>query len=138
MGDDVEEYSSFLDWYVGLIRFVIMMDWWLMKRLAGWFKGLSSSFLSARTARLLILAGTDRLDKELMIGQMQGESLLPPPYRIYALIHSSKGKFQMEVFSSGVGHNLQEDDPTRLAEVLIEFWRRNERVIKGVKKVGDV
>jgi len=46
------------------------------------------SFLAARTARLLILAGTDRLDKELMIGQMQG-------------------KFQMEVVP-GVGHMVQE------------------------------
>lgn len=40
----------------------------------GWFSGLSSKFLSARGAKLLILAGTDRLDKELMIGQMQGTS----------------------------------------------------------------
>lgn len=39
----------------------------------GWFKGLSAAFLAARTARLLVLAGTDRLDKELMIGQMQGK-----------------------------------------------------------------
>ena len=35
--------------------------------------GLSSKFLAVRTARLLVLAGTDRLDKELMIGQMQGK-----------------------------------------------------------------
>jgi len=82
-----------------------------------WFTGLSSKFLAARTARLLVLAGTERLDKELMIGQMQG-------------------KFQLVVIS-GVGHMLQEDDPTRLAEVLVEFWRRNERVIAGIKKVGD-
>lgn len=82
-----------------------------------WFTGLSSKFLSARTARLLVLAGTERLDKELMIGQMQG-------------------KFQLVVIP-GVGHMLQEDDPTRLAEVLVEFWRRNERVIAGVKKVGE-
>lgn len=54
----------------------------------GWFKGLSSGFLACRTARLLVLAGTDRLDKELMIGQMQG-------------------KFQMEVMPD-VGHMLQE------------------------------
>ena len=38
-----------------------------------WFKGLSSKFLSAKGGKLLLLAGTDRLDKELMIGQMQGE-----------------------------------------------------------------
>jgi len=53
-----------------------------------WFQGLSQCFLSARSARLLILAGTDRLDKELMIGQMQG-------------------KFQMEVVPN-VGHMLHE------------------------------
>jgi protein phosphatase methylesterase 1 len=37
-----------------------------------WFTGMSSKFLSGRGAKLLLLAGTDRLDKELMIGQMQG------------------------------------------------------------------
>ncbi|KAF8872590.1 Alpha/Beta hydrolase protein [Infundibulicybe gibba] len=85
---------------------------------SSWFTGLSSHFLAARTARLLVLAGTDRLDKELMIGQMQG-------------------KFQMEVVP-GVGHMLQEDDPTRLAEILVDFWRRNERVVTGIKRVGDL
>ncbi|KAK7043888.1 Protein phosphatase methylesterase 1 [Paramarasmius palmivorus] len=83
-----------------------------------WFTGLSKQFLSARSARLLILAGTDRLDKELMIGQMQG-------------------KFQMEVVP-GVGHVLHEDDPTRLAEILVEFWRRNERLVAGIKRVGEL
>jgi protein phosphatase methylesterase 1 len=39
-----------------------------------WFNGMSSKFLTARGAKLLILAGTDRLDKELMIGQMQGKT----------------------------------------------------------------
>ncbi|KAL2000511.1 hypothetical protein VTN02DRAFT_2979 [Thermoascus thermophilus] len=38
-----------------------------------WFVGLSRKFLEARGGKLLMLAGTDRLDKELMIGQMQGE-----------------------------------------------------------------
>ena len=39
----------------------------------GWFVGLSQKFLDAKGGKLLLLAGTDRLDKELMIGQMQGE-----------------------------------------------------------------
>lgn len=39
----------------------------------GWFTGLSSRFLTCRAARLLILAETDNLDQELMIGQMQGK-----------------------------------------------------------------
>jgi protein phosphatase methylesterase 1 len=101
----------------------------------GWFIGLSSKFLTVRAARLLVLAGTDRLDKELMIGQMQG-------------------KFQMEVVPD-VGHMLHEvrihvldchgivltshkDNPHRIGEILVEFWRRNERVVIGVKKVGEL
>ncbi|KAF8589894.1 protein phosphatase methylesterase [Ramaria rubella] len=84
---------------------------------SNWFTGLSSTFLAVRTARLLVLAGTERLDKELMIGQMQG-------------------KFQLVVVPK-VGHMVHEDDPTRLAEILVEFWRRNDRVILGVKKVGE-
>ncbi|EJT97458.1 protein phosphatase methylesterase [Dacryopinax primogenitus] len=83
----------------------------------GWFTNLSSRFLTARTARLLLLAGTERLDKPLMIGQMQG-------------------KFQLVVIP-GVGHHLQEDDPARTAGVVLEFWSRNERVFAGVKKVGE-
>ncbi|CAL1713614.1 unnamed protein product [Somion occarium] len=85
---------------------------------SSWFTGLSSKFLLTRTARLLVLAGAERLDKELMIGQMQG-------------------KFQLVVLAN-VGHMVHEDDPGRLAEVLVEFWRRNERVVIGVKKVGEL
>ncbi|KAF7375637.1 Protein phosphatase methylesterase 1 [Mycena sanguinolenta] len=82
----------------------------------GWFTGLSAAFLQARTARLLLLAGTDRLDRELMIGQMQG-------------------KFQMAVVP-GVGHVLHEDDPTHVAEILLEFWRRNDRLRMPAKVKG--
>jgi protein phosphatase methylesterase 1 len=38
----------------------------------GWFTGLNKRFLEARGGKLLLLAGTDRLDKDMMIGQMQG------------------------------------------------------------------
>jgi protein phosphatase methylesterase 1 len=37
-----------------------------------WFVGLSKKFLGAKGGKLLLLAGTDRLDTELTIGQMQG------------------------------------------------------------------
>lgn len=87
----------------------------------GWFQGLSKRFLSARTARLLLLAGTDRLDKELMVGQMQG-------------------KYQLTVFPD-VGHCLQEDAPEKTAKLLVDFWRRNEvtpgKLGIGLKRVGD-
>ncbi|KAJ7629761.1 Alpha/Beta hydrolase protein [Mycena polygramma] len=81
-----------------------------------WFTGLSAAFLAARAARLLLLAGTDRLDKPLMIAQMQG-------------------KFQMVVVN-GVGHVLHEDDPTHVAEILLDFWRRNDRLRMPVKVKG--
>ena len=38
-----------------------------------WFVGLSKKFLEAKGGKLLLLAGTDRLDTELTIGQMQGK-----------------------------------------------------------------
>jgi protein phosphatase methylesterase 1 len=38
----------------------------------GWFVGLSKKFLGAKGGKLLLLAGTDRLDTELTIAQMQG------------------------------------------------------------------
>ena len=40
-----------------------------------WFVGLSRKFLESRGGKLLLLAGTDRLDTELTIGQMQGKLL---------------------------------------------------------------
>ncbi|KAI4247688.1 MAG: hypothetical protein L6R40_001274 [Gallowayella cf. fulva] len=72
-----------------------------------WFTGLSKKFLEARGGKLLILAGTDRLDKELMIGQMQG-------------------KYQLQVFPDA-GHFIQEDQPEKTALVVADFYRRNDR-----------
>ncbi|KAF1832954.1 protein phosphatase methylesterase [Decorospora gaudefroyi] len=72
-----------------------------------WFTGMSGKFLSGKGAKLLVLAGTDRLDKELMIGQMQG-------------------KFQLHVFPAA-GHFLHEDLPEKTAEVVVEFVKRNDR-----------
>ncbi|KAK6330283.1 carboxyl methyl esterase activity protein [Orbilia blumenaviensis] len=72
-----------------------------------WFIGLSRKFLEARGGKLLILAGTDRLDKELTIGQMQG-------------------KYQLLVLPE-VGHFLHEDAPEKTAIALVEFYKRNDR-----------
>ncbi|KAL4979431.1 protein phosphatase methylesterase 1 [Aspergillus desertorum] len=72
-----------------------------------WFVGLSRKFLEARGGKLLLLAGTDRLDKELMIGQMQG-------------------KYQLQVFPDA-GHFIQEDQPARTAQILVDFYKRNDR-----------
>lgn len=45
-----------------------------------WFVGLSKKFLGAKGGKLLLLAGTDRLDTELTIGQMQGRLWNMCPY----------------------------------------------------------
>eukprot|EP00026_Physarum_polycephalum_P005422 Phypoly_transcript_05456.p1 GENE.Phypoly_transcript_05456~~Phypoly_transcript_05456.p1 ORF type:complete len:346 (+),score=47.79 Phypoly_transcript_05456:842-1879(+) len=70
----------------------------------GWFTDLSTLFLQTRCARMLLLAGCDRLDKTLTVGQMQG-------------------KFQMTVLPS-VGHLVQEDSPDATANALISFATR--------------
>lgn len=62
---------------------------WVILNVVGWFTDLSKHFLMTKAAKLLILAGTDRLDKDLTIAQMQG-------------------KFQLVVFPT-CGHAIQED-----------------------------
>ncbi|CAK7264776.1 Protein phosphatase methylesterase 1 [Sporothrix epigloea] len=73
----------------------------------GWFVGLSKKFLSARGGKLLLLAGTDRLDTELTIGQMQG-------------------KYALQVFPEA-GHFIHEDLPEKTAVTLVDFYNRNNR-----------
>jgi len=72
----------------------------------GWFQGLSQRFLSSPGAKMLLLAGVDRLDKDLTVGQMQG-------------------KFQMQVLPQ-VGHTVHEDNPERVAELIASFLVRNK------------
>ena len=71
--------------YVCVYVYIVEEHW------RGWFEGISTQFLAAPGAKLLLLAGVDRLDKELTIAQMQG-------------------KFQMHVFN-GAGHSIHEDAP---------------------------
>ena len=66
-----------------------------------WFKGLTQCFLDVRVPKQLLLAGSDRMDKELTIAQMQG-------------------KFKLTVIEN-VGHNMQEDNPKRVAESFMHF-----------------
>uniref|UniRef100_A0A0N5BWR3 Protein phosphatase methylesterase 1 n=1 Tax=Strongyloides papillosus TaxID=174720 RepID=A0A0N5BWR3_STREA len=69
-----------------------------------WFKGISKQFISVAGAKILILAGTDRLDKELTIAQMAG-------------------KFQMEVVKK-TGHLVHEDNPDEVANIFIRMMKR--------------
>ncbi|KAI9284343.1 Alpha/Beta hydrolase protein [Umbelopsis sp. AD052] len=98
---DEEDANSPYVWHTNLAA---TQQFW-----QGWFQDLSDKFLKARAAKFLVLAGTDRLDKTLMIGSMQG-------------------KFQMEIFVES-GHAIHEDQPNRLAQCLVEFWKRNKRLI---------
>eukprot|EP00112_Aurelia_sp_Birch-Aquarium-sp1_P006690 Seg1733.1 transcript_id=Seg1733.1/GoldUCD/mRNA.D3Y31 product="Protein phosphatase methylesterase 1" protein_id=Seg1733.1/GoldUCD/D3Y31 len=72
----------------------------------GWFQDMSKLFLSSSVPKLLILAGIDRLDKDLTIGQMQG-------------------KFQMHVLPN-CGHTVHEDAPDKVAELMVAFLQRHK------------
>ncbi|KAK4256217.1 hypothetical protein QN277_009111 [Acacia crassicarpa] len=82
----------------------------------GWYEGLSDTFLSCPVPKLLLLAGTDRLDRSLTIGQMQG-------------------KFQM-VLVRLTGHAIQEDAPDEFANLIINFISRNRIGPHGVEIPG--
>ncbi|CAM9608271.1 unnamed protein product [Lampetra planeri] len=76
----------------------------------GWFRGLSMLFLSCPVPKMLLLAGVDRLDKDLTIGQMQG-------------------KFQMQVLPQ-CGHAVHEDAPDKVADAISTFMLRH-RVVES-------
>jgi protein phosphatase methylesterase 1 len=69
----------------------------------GWFRGLTHCFLSVNTIKELVVADSDRLDREMMIAQMQGK------YK-HCILHN-------------VGHILQEDNPRGLAHQLSAFLK---------------
>ncbi|CAF97525.1 unnamed protein product, partial [Tetraodon nigroviridis] len=72
----------------------------------GWFRGTSNLFLACNLPKLLLLAGIDRLDRDLTIGQMQG-------------------KFMMQVLPP-CGHAVQEDKPDKVAEAVAAFLLRHK------------
>ncbi|XP_022925365.1 protein phosphatase methylesterase 1 isoform X2 [Cucurbita moschata] len=78
-----------------------------------WYEGLSEKFLSCPVPKLLLLAGTDRLDRTLTIGQMQG-------------------KFQMVVVRH-TGHAIQEDVPDEFSNLILNFISRNRIGPHGVE-----
>lgn len=92
-----------------------------------WFIGLSKKFLEAKGGKMLVLAGTDRLDKELTIGQMQGEF---PQTGYFACTKvwakQDTGKYALHIFPEA-GHFVHEDQPENTAMVLVDFYRRNDR-----------
>lgn len=82
----------------------------------GWYEGLSEKFLSSPVPKILLLAGTDRLDRALTIGQMQG-------------------KFQMVVVRH-TGHAIQEDVPDEFATLILNFISHNRIGPYGIEIPG--
>ena len=76
--------------YVWRTDLLATMTFW-----EAWFKGLTQCFLNVKVPKQLLLAGSDRMDKELTIAQMQG-------------------KFKLVVFDH-VGHVIHEDQPKKVA-----------------------
>ncbi|ODV77112.1 protein phosphatase methylesterase [Suhomyces tanzawaensis NRRL Y-17324] len=74
-----------------------------------WFHALTENFLKFKSPKLLILSTHETLDKNLIIGQMQG-------------------KYQLVVFnnSNKSGHFVHEDLPKQVCICVLDFLRRNE------------
>ncbi|KAG7891423.1 hypothetical protein KL925_001367 [Ogataea polymorpha] len=96
-----------------------------------WFEGLSKRFVSIpdRISKLLILANNDYLDKDLMIGQMQGKYQL-------VVFHNNQLKHANTLTTatqsipsqdaSDLGHFVHEDIPLKVAASLVDFVERND------------
>lgn len=80
----------------------------------GWFVGLDSAFVSLRMPKMLCLANTERLDKDLTIAQMQG-------------------KFQLEIIGNNCGHYLMDDATSVVAGKVMRFVKRIEILTRKVK-----
>ncbi|KAK4788317.1 hypothetical protein SAY86_019636 [Trapa natans] len=105
------KYDESKECYVYRARLEETEEYW-----KGWYEGLSEKFLSCPAAKLLLLAGTDRLDRSLTIGQMQG-------------------KFQMVVIRN-TGHAIQEDVPDEFASHILNFISRNRIGPNGIEIPG--
>ena len=89
--------TGFYEWITDLS---LMKSFW-----DSWFKGLTKNFLKFPGSRLLILADTDYMDKEMIVAQMQG-------------------KFQLSIIRES-GHAIQEDKPEELAEIVIGMIQKH-------------
>ena len=70
----------------------------------GWYDNMSARFLAVPVQKMLMLAGMDRLDTPLMVGQMQG-------------------KYQLAILPQ-CGHQLQEEAPVQVAAKFDAFASR--------------
>lgn len=105
------KYDDSKKCYIHRARLMETEQYW-----RGWYEGLSEIFLSSPVPKILLLAGTDRLDRTLTIGQMQG-------------------KFQMVVVRH-TGHAIQEDVPDEFATLVLNFISRNRIGPNGIEILG--
>ena len=65
---EVVDEATKLKKYVWRTDLVASKSHWV-----GWFTGLTTTFLNLNVKKQLMLAGSERMDKELTIAQMQGK-----------------------------------------------------------------
>lgn len=97
-----------------------------------WFINLSLEFISLPTSisKLLILANDDYLDKNLIIGQMQGKFQLII-FKSNNLINNNENNLttltkNINSDSNKISHFIHEDIPDKLSITLLEFIERND------------
>lgn len=91
----------------GIAKFVWRTDLMATKEYwPEWFDGLTNCFLGLQTKKMLFLAGAERMDKDLTVAHMQG-------------------KYEMNVIAD-CGHVIQEDQPGKLVEKILEFLERRK------------
>lgn len=94
-----------LEWITDLS---LMAPYW-----DSWFTGLTKNFLNFSGSRLLILADTDYMDKEMIVAQMQG-------------------KFQLSIVRDS-GHVIQEDRPEELSKIIYEMIKKHLKLSELLK-----
>lgn len=93
-----EENSKGVKSYVFKTNLLASKQYW-----NEWFVGLTKAFLSCQIPKTLMLAGIERMDKDLTIAQMQG-------------------KYKLSIVRN-VGHIIHEDRPEEALKVIDEFVR---------------
>lgn len=103
------KFNEETDVYEWISDLSLMKEFW-----DSWFKGLTRNFLKFPGSRLLVLADTDYMDKEMIVAQMQG-------------------KFQLAIVRES-GHAIQEDKPEELAEhvnVMIQKHLKLSQILRN-------
>lgn len=98
-----------LEWIADLSA---MQPFW-----ADWFVGLTENFLSFSGSRMLVLAGTDYMDRSMTVAQMQG-------------------KFQLVVVRDS-GHAIQEDQPAELARPIASMIEKHLKLLEILRSKAE-